>query len=381
MINSVFVGYKILKMYIKQTIFIVLYAVVTMASAQSEEQLPDKVTDSEINAKAEKDDRLSAEDAEAIIEYNIYRKDHPDNPCARDMDTYDYEKSWYDETQIYINSRFCEPALWFDNFFANDRIYNEGVAGTYVRWRNEFTYDEEEGYKYDMGINASVELPGFSDQLRLTFDNDEDEDIRDVAPGAGEDSANSLGLQLDLRENARSKFNVRVSFSPKILFRYRYTYPVYDSLILRFTQEVQRKKQVNSARTLIDVEHAFKPQFLFRSSTEGKVSEEFEGVDWLQAFVLYQRINKKTSLSYESSVDGISEPQTLATNYRLGIRFRKNFHRRWLFYEVSPEMTWPITLDEERFNVVKERRSKWLLFFRLEVHFGNAYKKRYEDYN
>ncbi len=381
MINSVFVGYKILKMYIKQTIFIVLYAVVTMASAQSEEQLPDKVTDSEINAEAEKDDRLSAEDAEAIIEYNIYRKDHPDNPCARDMDTYDYEKSWYDETQIYINSRFCEPALWFDNFFANDRIYNEGVAGTYVRWRNEFTYDEEEGYKYDMGINASVELPGFSDQLRLTFDNDEDEDIRDVAPGAGEDSANSLGLQLDLRENARSKFNVRVSFSPKILFRYRYTYPVYDSLILRFTQEVQRKKQVNSARTLIDVEHAFKPQFLFRSSTEGKVSEDFEGVDWLQAFVLYQRINKKTSLSYESSVNGISEPQTLATNYRLGLRFRKNFHRRWLFYEVSPEMTWPITLDEERFNVVKERRSKWLLFFRLEVHFGNAYKKRYEDYN
>ena len=381
MINSVFVGYKILKMYIKQTIFIVLYAVVTMASAQSEEQLPDKVTDSEINAEAEKDDRLSAEDAEAIIEYNIYRKDHPDNPCARDMDTYDYEKSWYDETQIYINSRFCEPALWFDNFFANDRIYNEGVAGTYVRWRNEFTYDEEEGYKYDMGINASVELPGFSDQLRLTFENDEDEDIRDVAPGAGEDSANSLGLQLDLRENARSKFNVKVSFSPKILFRYRYTYPVYDSLILRFTQEAQRKKQVNSARTLIDVEHAFKPQFLFRSSTEGKVSEEFEGVDWLQAFVLYQRINKKTSLSYESSVNGISEPQTLATNYRLGLRFRKNFHRRWLFYEVSPEMTWPITLDEERYNVVKERRSKWLLFFRLEVHFGNAYKKRYEDYN
>ncbi len=381
MINSVFVGYKILKMYIKQTIIIVLYAVVTMASAQSEEQLPDKVTDSEINAEAEKDDKLSAEDAEAIIEYNIYRKDHPDNPCARDMDTYDYEKSWYDETQIYINSRFCEPALWFDNFFANDRIYKEGVAGTYVRWRNEFTYDEEEGYKYDMGINASVELPGFSDQLRLTFDNDEDEDIRDVAPGAGEDSANSLGLQLDLRENARSKFNVKVSFSPKILFRYRYTYPVYDSLILRFTQEAQRKKQVNSARTLIDVEHVFKPQFLFRSSTEGKVSEEFEGVDWLQAFVLYQRINKKTSLSYESSVNGISEPQTLATNYRLGLRFRKNFHRRWLFYEVSPEMTWPITLDEERFNVVKERRSKWLLFFRLEVHFGNAYKKRYEDYN
>ena len=136
-----FVDYKILKMCIKQTIFVVLFSVVAMASAQSKEQLPEKVTTSEINAEVEKDDRVSAEDAEAIIEYNIYRKDHPDNPCARDMDTYDYEKSLYDETQIYINSRFCEPALWFDNFFATDRIYNEGVAGTYIRWRNEFTHD------------------------------------------------------------------------------------------------------------------------------------------------------------------------------------------------------------------------------------------------
>lgn len=376
-----FVDRKHLKIHIKQFVFAVLYSVATLAGAQSEEPLQDKESSPEINAVAEKSNEVSAEEAEQIIEYNIYRKEHPDNPCARDLDTYDYEKSWYDDSQIYINSRFCEPALWFDNFFANDRIFNEGVAGTYIRWRNEFTFDEEEDFKFDMGISASVELPGLQNKMRITFDNDEDQDIRDVAPGNEEQTNNNLGLQLDLRENARSKFNVKISFSPKILFRYRYTYPVFDSLTLRFTQEVQRKKQVNSARTLINVEQAFKPQFLFRSSTEVKVSEEYEGVDWLQAFVLYQRVNKKTSLAYESSVSGISEPQTLALNYRLGLRFRKNFHRRWLFYEVAPEMTWPITLDEERLTVEKERRSKWLLFFRLEVHFGNAYKKRYQDYN
>lgn len=381
MTNSVFVDYILIKMHIKQTVFTVLIAVAAMASAQSEEQLPETITDPAINAEAEKRDTISAEEAEEIIEYNIYRKEHPDNPCARDLDTYDYEKNWYDDTQAYVNSRFCEPALWFDNFFAKDRVFNEGVAGTYVRWRNEFIFDEEEGFDYDMGISASVELPVLQNKLRITFDNDEDQDIRDVTPGSAEQTNNDLGLQLDLRENARSKFNVKVSFSPKILFRYRYTYPVVDDLILRFTQEVQRRKEVHSARTLIDIEQAFKPQYLFRSSTEGKISEEYEGIDWLQAFVLYRRVNKKSSLSYESSVTGISEPNTLATNYRLGIRFRKNFHRRWLFYEIAPEVTWPVTLDEERMEVVKERRSKWLLFFRLEVHFGNAYKKRYRDYN
>ncbi len=364
---------------IKTLACVLLFVATTIVSAQSSGQLPEASVEPDLDA--EETEAVSTESPEDIEKYSIYRKDNPEDPCDRGHDTYDYEKSWYDHTQIYVNSSFCEPALWFDNFFANDRIFEEGVAGTYIRWRNEFTFDEEEPFEFKMRISASVELPGAERKLRLTFASDEDEDLRDIAPGSGEDTTNSLGLQLDMKETDRSKFSVSVSFSPKIRFRYRYTYPVLEDLILRFTQEVQRKEQVHSARSLLDVEHVFKERFLFRSSTEGKLSEEFDGVDWLQAFVLYQRINKRTSLSYETSVNGITEPKNLATNYRVGFRFRKNFHREWLFYEIAPEMTWPITLDEDRQTVEIDRRSKWLLFFRLEVHFGNAYKKRYQDYH
>ncbi|MCK4834478.1 MAG: hypothetical protein KAT12_06860 [Gammaproteobacteria bacterium] len=342
--------------------------------------LSDQLKQSEIEA-AEEITVVQEEKTEQEAEYHIYKELNPDDPCDRGLDTYDYEKSWYDETQVYVNARFCEPALWFDNFFANDRLFDEGVAGTYIRWRNEFTYDEEEHFKFKTAISASVELPGAESRLRLTFEGDEDEDLRDIAPGNGEDTTNSFGLQLDVAKNDRSKFNVNVSLSPKIRLRYRYTYPVFDNLILRFTQELERKKQINKARSLINYEHVLTERLLFRATSEGKVSEEFEGVDWLQAFVMYQRIDNKTSLSYETSVNGITEPRQQATNYRLGFRFRKNFHREWLFYEIAPEVTWPITYDEERLNIITERRSKWLLFFRLEVHFGNAHKKRYKDYN
>ena len=316
---------------------------------------------------------------EVLEEYEIYKKSNPEDPCDRGLDTYTYEKSWYDETQVYVNTAFCEPALWFDNFFGSDRVFNEGAAGTYIRWRNDFTYEEEEYIDFKTNLSFSIELPGLENRLRLTFESDEDEALRDVSPGQ-EQTTNTLGLQLDVKTNERSKFNVSISLSPRIRFRYRYTYPVADSITLRLTQEVQREKDVNSARTLFDFEKLFQNQLFFRASSEGKLSEEFEGVDWLQAFVLYQRINKKTSLSYESSANGITEPMTLATNYRLGVRFRKNFHRKWLFYEIAPEVTWPLTLDEDRLEITENRRSKWLIFFRFEVHFGNASKKRYEDY-
>jgi hypothetical protein len=381
-------NYKFRPVFIKTVIVLWLFAITASVSAQSLEQSTEKLS-KQLTEKAETASDVEEPKLNAVSEkseqqdekYHIYRKEHPDNPCDRGLDAYDYEKKWYDDTQIYINSRFCEPALWFDNFFANDRIFDEGVAGTYVRWRNDFTYDEEESFEYKMRFNLSVELPGFQDRMRLTFEGDEDEDLRDIAPGNGDGTTNSLGLQLDLKETARSKFNVNVSLSPKIRFRYRYTYPIYKNVIMRLTQEVQRKEQINSARSLIDYEHTFKENFLFRSSTEGKVSEEFDGVDWLQAFVLYQRVNKKTSLSYEASVNGITEPWTLATNYRVGVRFRRNIHREWLFFEIAPEYTWPVTLDQPRLMIEKDRRSKWMIFFRLEVHFGNAYKKRYKDHN
>jgi hypothetical protein len=373
--------------YIKRAGCLFLLVAVAVATAAVKAELPlEEQQDSGENSDRDVADSETAVQHiewadEGDEEYNIYKKVNPVDPCDRGLDTYDYETSWYDETQIYINSRFCEPALWFDNFFGNERVFLEGAAGTYIRWRNDFSYDEEDYFNFNTDISFSVELPVLEDRLRLTFESDVDESLRDVAPGSNQESTNTLGLQLDLAENTRSKFNINVSLSPRVRLRYRYTYPVYETVTLRLTQELQRERAVHSARTLIDVEKLFKNRLFFRSSSEGKLSEEFDGVNWLQAFVLYQRINKKTSLSYETSASGITDPLTLATNYRVAVRFRKNFHRRWLFYEVSPELTWPVTLDEDRQLIVKDRRSKWLIFFRFEVHFGNAHKKRYEDYN
>ena len=342
--------------------------------------------DKEINAEfievLQDDSSVGVEDIEQDVEdYHIIRKERPDNPCERGSDVNNYESSWYDHSQVFINTKFCEPALWFDNFFATDRVFDEGAAGTYVRWRNDFSYDEEEYFKYKIRLNVSAELPFISDRFRLTFEGEGDDDLRDIAPGNSDETANSLGLQVDLSKSTRSKFSVSVNLSPRIRFRYRYTYPVFQDTILRLTQEVQWKDSVNSARLRFDVEQPINKNFLFRSSSELIVSEEYDGVDWLQGFVMYQWVNRKTSLAYELSAKGITEPISITTDYRVGVRFRKNFHREWLFYEIVPEYTWPVTFDRDRLQIEQGRRSKWLLLFRLELHFGNAYKRRYEDYN
>lgn len=279
-----------------------------------------------------------------------------------------------------MNTVFCEPALWFDSFYGSDRVIAE-VSGTYVRWRNDFILTEGQGLKFQTNLNFSIALPKISKRLQLTFEGDEDQDLQDVLPSdqTPQDS-NTLGFRFDVKETTRSNFNVSVSAKPRIRARYRYTYPVSERFLVRFTQEIQNEKGVNGALSRLDFETAIPPAKLFRATTEGFVSEEFEGVDWAQAFSLFKRLSKKGSVSYEISAVGITQPESMVTNYRIGMRYRRNIHRDWLFFEVTPDITWPVELSENRETVITDRHSVLSLLFRLEVHFANTSKRKYSDY-
>jgi len=350
--------------------FLLLLAPVT-TNAEDKPAALDTQTDTEL-------DKMTGDPLAADItpEHGIA----PTNPCDRTHDSHDHDPSWYDSTHAVMNTVFCEPALWFDSFYGSDRVIQE-VGGTYVRWRNDFIQNEEQGFRFRTNLNFSIELPKISQRLKLTFEGDEDPELQDVLPGdqTPQDS-NTLGFRFDVKDTDRSKFNINISAKPRIRARYRYTYPVSDQFLIRFTQEIQNEEGVNGARTRFDFEKAMPPAKLFRATTEGFVSEEFNGVDWSQAFSLFQRLSQKSSVSYETSAVGITKPETLVTNYRVGIRYRLNIHRDWLFFEVTPDVTWPITLSEDRETIVTDRRSVMSIIVRLEIHFANTGKRKYSDY-
>ena len=300
--------------------------------------------------------------------------------CDRIKDLDQSDATWYDAAHAYMNTAFCEPAVYFDYFFASDRVLEE-VAGSYVRWRNDFIQVEGQGFDFNTNLNFSIELPKVSSKLKLIFEGDEDPALQDVLPGTpAQAQDNNLGLRLDVKDTDRSKFNISVSAKPRIRLRYRYTYPVREDFIIRFTQEVQNEEGVNGARSRLDFEKAFLPFRLFRSTTELFATEDLPGAEVSQAFVLFKRTSRRSSMSYEASAVGITEPLRLVTSYRLGVRYRRSIHRDWLFFEVSPDITWPVRVSEDRATVLEERRSVLSLLVRIEVHFGNAQRRKYSDF-
>ena len=350
---------------------ILLIVVPVTTHAEDSPPAPDSASDTELDEL--EGDPLAAD---AAPEQDIA----PTDPCDRTHDSHEEDPSWYDTSHAVMNTAFCEPALWFDTFYGSDRILAE-TGGTYVRWRNDFIQTEGQGLKFITNLNFSVALPRISQRLQLTFEGDEDPELEDVLPGGQTPATeNTLGLRLDVKDTSRSKFNVSISAKPRVRARYRYTYPLSNESLIRFTQEIQNEKGVNGARTRLDYEKAFLPAKLFRSTTEGFIAEDFKGVDWSQAFSLFQRLSKKSSISYETGVVGITEPDSLVTNYRLGIRYRQNIHRDWLFFEVTPDISWPVELSEDREEIVESRHSVMSIIIRLEVHFGNTASRKYSDY-
>ena len=165
-------------------------------------------------------------------------------------------------------------------------------------------------------------------------------------------------------EDSRSPRSRKVaSFSPSITLRYRYTHPINETLITRFTQSLYRKEGIFGTISAFDIDKAIDEKNAIRWSNQIEIVDHLDGMYGLTALVLFHRINDKSALSYESSATGITEPQVLTTDYRLGIRYRRNIYRKWLFYEVAPEVTWP------KISTTDDRHSIFAVTFRLEVFF------------
>jgi len=274
-------------------------------------------------------------------------------------------EGWIDTVHTYLSVEFCQPSVWFDSFFSDKRVDEEERAGTHVRWTNDFVLTKGGVWDYVSNVHASFKLPKTKKSIHIVFEGEEEDSLRDVVPGSQEQAKGDLGLLYAITKSERVNFSIRLKLSPSILLRYRYTWPVTDSFTTRFTHEVYQRNNADNTVSRIDFEKKLSDAFLLRQSNSSTHSETFEGELWDSSLVLYQYLTEKSALSYESSTSRRTEPSTYVTNSRLGVRYRRNFYRKWLFYEIAPAVNWP------RPYITDEREAAWELLFRLEVNFIN----------
>lgn len=270
--------------------------------------------------------------------------------------------TWYDQGHEYLSQKFCEPAAWFDKFFSNERSDEELSAGSFIRWRNEFYLSKKEGPTLRSQLSAKIELPKLSKRLHLLlFREDEDDTVSMLTDNPKSTFNNNSSDAVNINQRKQLNLGLRYNFSkgflshfslsggiragtplkPFVKGRYRYTKPFTEKSLARFTETVYWKNTDGFGETTrFDLEHQLTPASLLRWSNHVTISEQSRGADLGSEWSFLHQLNERQAISFNLGAFGYTQPSTF-DNVVINSRFRHNFYRSWLFYEVEPAVSWP----------------------------------------
>lgn len=284
---------------------------------------------------------------------------------------------WYDSGHSYLTNRADSAAQWMDGFFGEEQADVE-TAASRVRLRLEYKADGKDGNDFDIKLRGKLYLPAGANRLSLVFEGEEDNEDGADSAAFSTDDERSVALQYNVWNKVRERIDISVGAKAgpkaKLSARYRYNYPLNDRYLLRFTDEVfwvGGDGFGNLVRT--DIDRVFERDRLLRWTNRATYSEESNGVEWNSRVLFRHRLDERTAMGYFTSMKGETQPSTLTKSYSVGMIFRRNFLRRWLFFEVEPSYRWRKGQNDTH------RDASAVLLLRLEIAFDATHLKTASD--
>lgn len=298
----------------------------------------------------------------------------------------DDQKNWIDSTHRYVSNSADDLANWIDHFFGSPRDDIESADSSLrLTWENE--WEESEGQDTDVRLRGKVHLPRINERLSLIFTDEDGETTSETSEQLdeleGRPESTRVALQYKAREKKRYRIDYRLglrsSLKTRASIRYRYQLPTSDKTTHRITETLYFiDGEGFGSRTRYEYDYLLKREHLLRWANSARYSEDTDGVEWSSRLILGKRRNDKSALSYFVWTSGETRPQYLTKAYGLGVKYRRNFHRPWLFYELEPAYAWkrePRDEDNPLEEYHNNREGIFLFSFRVEILLEQQKKK------
>jgi len=269
-----------------------------------------------------------------------------------------------DKTHYKLEQNILEQVIRFDNFFGNVKTENQQKTEYQLRWRSSLRVEQRGQIKLGTTLRANLKLSRINERLRLVVSGENEPDP--VAPSLPQDSGSpgfdrssptttrivNTELRYDLLRTADLDIFLGAGFLFKIppesfvRSRLQYTYKLSDISLLRCSETFFVKKFEDVGETTeIDLERLLDKKTLLRWSNAGTVSYEIKGMEWGSELSLIRELSPRSAITLAGGVYGNTSIDGEAGNYRMLARYRQNFLKSWLFYELEPEISWPRQTD------------------------------------
>jgi len=273
-----------------------------------------------------------------------------------------------DRVQRSISENINSAAQWIDSFFDDDRFIAED-ATTKVRLSESVFLEHGDSPEYKTKVSLSIKIPKTKKKLRVFVASEDDTNkTPDALFNRVEDSEETSAAGVQYFAKASKKRNLSLTTGIKLdsteFFigpRYRRTFK-FDTWQLRFTQRVRWLSRKGwEATTRFDYERLLGEKLFFRHTVEGRWRDEDEGYQYEIRPSLVQQLRSKKPIEYQWNNLFKTSPNHRLDSSVLLVRYRRNLKRKWLFYEINPQIA---MRNDEDFE------PKAGITFQLEVVFG-----------
>ena len=288
------------------------------------------------------------------------------------------DNTWVDRSHDFVEMCLFTAVDWCDRLLGGEPARDAAGPRAAVWWKNDFRYDGLQHYTFRTAFRASIRLPRLTRKLRLVIAAENQGDptaaipVDPGTPGANVASptrASSAGLVYDLFRTERTFFNigggVQVKAEPDVYARARFQYaqPLGAGTLGRFTTTgAYHAREGLGLSNQLDFERRISPETVLLWANSASIAEESNGWSWGTELSLSHMLSGTSILRIGGSVRGETRPSFEVQNYRVYAGYRRAIFRSWLFWELEPDVNWPLRDDGTRDLV-------WGATMRLELYF------------
>ncbi|NTS76957.1 hypothetical protein HR060_08740 [Catenovulum sp. SM1970] len=261
------------------------------------------------------------------------------------------EYSWLDDLHSGISNSLYNSALWFDDFFDENDIYDEKTkvhAKIRLAWEPEETNLE----RIKSRVRLRVRLPNLERKVDLIFsDYDENreegitDEVIDDRNKQNEDDFN-VALRWVHKSNKKEYFSSRIGLASEP--------DIYSKLMYRRIIETTQNTNVVFQPSLYyyadqgwgwrfsgNFEYSYDAENLFQFNNSWGYIQDKEDTKWRHSLLHYHQYNDKHAVIYGIYANGITESNYHLQDKGAFMRFRWQTMRKWLFVEVEPFVHYP----------------------------------------
>lgn len=280
-----------------------------------------------------------------------------------------------DASRDYLSGRFVSLVASIDNFFGNDRNYQETNDSVLQMDINKVIGYNGDGFV--LSGRAKVRLPNTEKRLHLLVETDPDKNTanpstlnQSAQPAPASPVSYGAGIRYEKSEDDRWYFSADtglklagIQTAPFARSRLSYATPLEQWRLKASETAFWFNSTGIGETTQLDFERPISDPLLFRATSLATWLHDQQNFNLGQYFSIFQTVDDRTKMQYQAGAIGLTRPITEVTDYFISVLYRHRLHREWLYFDLGPQLHFPRT---------RNFRASALLGMRLEILFDKS---------